>query len=202
MEKNEYNVNITRGRKIMGAAQEFEKEKLIVGIIYHDVDVYNKTLAILSEEFGPIDDMSEPYSFSKEYSTYYDDELGGEGIRQIISFRDPVDPARQAAIKVFTNGIEKSFSPEGIRLINLDPGLINHGRLLLSTTKQTGFRIALSDGIYSELTLYWARGAWQKLPWTYRDYQSERVQKFITMVRKKYLDERRKTLPPKPKRKR
>ena len=51
----------------MGAAQEFEKEKLIVGIIYHDVDVYNKTLAILSEEFGPIEDMSEPYSFSKEY---------------------------------------------------------------------------------------------------------------------------------------
>lgn len=186
----------------MGAAQEFEKEKLIIGIIYHDVDVYNKTLAILTEAFGPIEDMSEPYSFSKEYSTYYDEELGGEGIRQIISFRDPINPERQAEIKIFTNGIEKSFSPEGIRLINLDPGLINHGRLLLSTTKQTGFRIALSGGIYSELTLYWARGAWQKLPWTYRDYQSERVQKFITMVRKKYLDERRKTLPPKSKRKR
>lgn len=186
----------------MGAQQEFEKEKLIIGVIYHDTEIYEAAKAVLTEKFGPIEDMSEPYSFSKEYSTYYDGELGGEGIRQIISFRDTVDPSEQAAIKVFTNELEKSFDPEGIRRINLDPGLINHGRLLLSTTKQTGFRIALSDGIYSELTLYWARGAWQKLPWTYRDYQSERVQAFITMVRKKYLDERRKHLAPKPRRKR
>ena len=186
----------------MGAQQEFEKEKLIIGVIYHDTAVYEAALAVLTERFGPVEDMSEPYSFSKEYSTYYDGELGGEGIRQIISFRDTVDPSEQAAIKVFTNALEKSFDPDGVRKINLDPGLINHGRLLLSTTKQTGFRIALSQGIYSELTLYWARGAWQKLPWTYRDYQSERVQSFITMVRKKYLDERRKNLPPKPRRKR
>ena len=108
---------------------------------------------MLTEKFGPVEDMSEPYSFSKEYSTYYDGELGGEGIRQIISFRDTVDPSEQAAIKVFTNALEKSFDPDGVRKINLDPGLINHGRLLLSTTKQTGFRIALSQGIYSELTL-------------------------------------------------
>ncbi len=186
----------------MGAAVEFEKEKLIIGVIYHDTEAYKRTLEILTEKFGPIEDMSEPYSFSREYSTYYDVELGGEGIRQIISFKDTVDPSLQAEIKVFTNELEKSFSPDGTRLINLDPGLINHGRLLLSTTKQTGFRIALSHGIYSELTLYWARGAWQKLPWTYRDYQSERVQRFITMVRKKYLDERRKHLAPKPRRKR
>lgn len=186
----------------MGEAAVFEKEKLIIGVIYHDTEVYERALQILTEKFGPIEDRSEEYSFSKEYSTYYDGELGGEGIRQIISFRDTVDPSLQADIKIFTNELEKSFSPDGRRLINLDPGLINHGRLLLSTTKQTGFRIALSNGIYSELTLYWARGAWQKLPWTYRDYQSERVQRFITMVRKKYLDERRKTLPKKPMRKR
>ncbi|MBQ2793682.1 MAG: DUF4416 family protein [Clostridia bacterium] len=185
----------------MGTAIEFEKEKLIIGVIYHDTEVYRRALEILTEKFGPVEDASEPYSFSREYSTYYDEELGGEGIRQILSFRDTVDPSRQAEIKIFTNELEKSFSPDGTRLINLDPGLINHGRLLLSTTKQTGFRIALSDGIYSELTLYWARGAWQKLPWTYRDYQSERVQRFITMVRKKYLDERRKHLAPKPRRK-
>ena len=185
----------------MAETQAFEKEKLIIGVIYHDEGVYERALELLTERFGPVEDKSEPYSFSKEYSTYYDEELGGEGIRQIISFRDTVDPSLQAEIKLFTNAIEKSFDPEGVRRINLDPGLINHGRLLLSTTKQTGFRIALADGIYSELTLYWARGAWQKLPWTYRDYQSERVQAFITKVRKKYLDERRKSLPPKAKRK-
>ena len=87
--------------------------------------------------------------------------------------------------------MERILSEDGRRLINLDPGFINHGRLMLATTKAAGFRIPLADGIYTELTLFWARGEWHKLPWSYRDYQSERVQKFITSVRSKYLKQRK-----------
>ena len=176
----------------MGQVFEFEKEKLIIGVIYCDLEVYSQAVAILTEEFGEIDGESERFSFSREYSSYYDTELGGEGMRVILSFKEPVDPARQAEIKIFTNEIEKRFTRNGGRLINLDPGLISHGRLTLATTKETGFRIPLSDGIYSELTLFYARGGWHKLPWTYRDYQSERVQKFLTKARKSYLDWRKK----------
>lgn len=178
----------------MGKTSEFEKEKLIIGVIYNDMDVYEKAMEILTEAFGEIDLESDRFSFSKEYSSYYDDELGGEGQRVILSFRDTVSPDRQAEIKLFTNGIEQKLSVDGKRKINLDPGLISHGRLLLATTKETGFRIPLSDGIYSELTLFWARGGWNKLPWTYRDYQSVRVQIFLTKVRKIYLSQRRKEM--------
>ena len=176
----------------MGAVYNFEKEKLIIGVIYHEEETLRRALGILTEEFGEIEAVSEEFSFSKEFSTYYDEEIGGEGLRRIYSFKDTVDPSRQAEIKLRTNEIEAELSVDGLRKINLDPGFINHGRLLLATTKETGFRIPLSDGIYTELTLFWARGGWQKLPWTYRDYQSERVQKFITEVRRTYLAERRK----------
>lgn len=175
----------------MGLAEKFEKEKLIVGIIYSDADLLKRALDALTEKFGEIDAVSEEFSFSKEFSTYYDEELGGEGLRRIYSFKKHIEPERQAEIKTFTNELEISLSPRGTRKVNIDPGFINHGRLLLATTKPAGFRIPLSDGIYTELTLFWARGAWQKLPWTYRDYQSELVQDFITTVRKKYLDERK-----------
>ena len=178
----------------MGAVFDFEKEKLIIGVIYHDEVIFKRAMDILTEEFGEIDDCSEEFSFSEEFSTYYDDEIGGEGMRRIYSFKELVDPSRQADIKIRTNEIEASFSEGGKRKINLDPGFINHGRLLLATTKETGFRIPLKDGIYTELTLFWARGGWQKLPWTYRDYQSEKVQNFITKVRKNYLAERRKNI--------
>ena len=171
----------------MARTYTFEPEKLIIGVIYSDRDVLEKTLELLVREFGEIDAVSEEYSFSDEFSTYYDTELGGKGIRKIYSFKEPVDPSRQAKIKIFTNNIEKSFN----RRINLDPGLISHGRLLLATTKATGFRVALEDGIYSELTLFYARGKWNKLPWTYRDYQTERVQKFLAKVRKIYLEQRK-----------
>ena len=175
----------------MGAVYEFEKEKLIIGVIYHEEEVLDRALETLTEEFGEIEAVSEEFSFSKEFSTYYDEEMGGEGLRRIYSFKDTIDPARQAEIKLRTNEIELMLSNGEGRKINLDPGFINHGRLLLATTKETGFRIPLKDGIYTELTLFWARGGWQKLPWTYRDYQSERVQKFITEVRRTYLAERR-----------
>ena len=175
----------------MGAVYEFEKEKLIIGVIYSDKELLDKAMKILIDEFGEIDAVSEEFSFSEEFSDYYDEELGGEGLRRIYSFKETVDPERQADIKIRTNEIEQLLSVDGKRHVNLDPGFINHGRLLLATTKKAGFRIPLKDGIYTEMTLYYARGEWQKLPWTYRDYQSERVQRFITEVRHNYLLERR-----------
>ena len=180
--------------ELMGAVYEFEKEKLIIGVIYHEKDILDKAMAILTAEFGPVEAVSEEFSFSEEFSTYYDEEIGGEGFRRIYSFKELIDPARQADIKIRTNEIEAEFSDNGKRKINLDPGFINHGRLMLATTKETGFRVPLKDGIYTELTLFWARGGWQRFPWSYRDYQSERVQKFITEVRRSYLAERRKNI--------
>lgn len=175
----------------MGAIYDFEKEKLIVGVIYSNKEILDAAMSILKEKFGETDDVCEEFSFSREFSTYYDDEIGGEGMRLIFSFDRLVDPALQADIKEFTNEIEKKFSDGENRKINLDPGFINHGRLMLPTTKATGFRVPLKNGIHTELTLFWAKGAWHKFPWSYRDYQSERVQEFLTRVRKKYLNQRK-----------
>lgn len=175
----------------MGACETFEEEKLILGVIYHEKSTLDEALRILVERFGEVDDVCEEFSFSREFSDYYDAELGGEGKRRIYSFKKTVDPTLLADIKLFTNELELKLSPPGMRIINLDPGLISHGRVMLATTKKTGFRVPLRDGIYTELTLFYARGAWQKFPWTYRDYQSERVQAFLTRVRKNYLTQRK-----------
>lgn len=175
----------------MGIAYDFEKEKLIIGFIYNSEEVFAEALKIMTDKFGPYDFETEEFSFTEEFSSYYDEELGGEAKRKILSFERLVNPEDQADIKTYTNEIEASFSIGGNRKINLDPGFLSHGRLLLATTKKTGFRIPLKDGIYTELTLFFARGEWQKLPWTYRDYQSKRVQDFLTKVRKRYLEQRK-----------
>ena len=175
----------------MGAIYDFEPEKLILGVIYSDRTVFDEAMKIITDRFGEFDGQCEEFSFSEEFSTYYDEELGGKGIRRIYSFKELVDPARQVEIKEFTNELEKKFSIDGKRKINLDPGLLSSGRLMLSTTKPIGFRIPLARGIHTELTLFYARGVWHKLPWTYRDYQSEKVQKFLLKVRKNYLNQRK-----------
>ena len=175
----------------MGAIHEFEKEKLIVGIIYSDEEAFSAAMRALVDKFGEVDDRCEEFSFSREFSTYYDKELGGEGRRIIFSFKEHIDASLQAEIKEFTNSLELSLSKDGDRRVNIDPGFLNHGRLLLATTKAAGFRIPLKRGIYTEMTLFFARGAFHSLPWTYRDYKSERVQKFLLRVRRRYLAERK-----------
>ena len=176
----------------MGKAEGFEREKLIMGVIFSDREKFETAMSVLREKFGPTDFSTEEFSFSKEFSNYYDEEVGGEAIRRIFSFERLVEPDRQAEIKTFTNELELKLSDDGVnRKVNLDPGFLSHGRLMLATTKKTGFRIPLSDGIYTELTLFYARGRWQKLPWTYRDYQSVRVQSFLAEVRKRFLEQRK-----------
>ena len=87
----------------MGAIYDFESEKLLMGVIYHNQEVLDKVLEELQDKFGKIDMVSEEYSFSRDFSSYYDEELGGEGMRRIYSFESLVDPSMQAEIKEYTN---------------------------------------------------------------------------------------------------
>ena len=70
----------------MGEIFEFEKEKLIIGVIYSDKEIFDIAMARIVEKFGDYDMVSEEFSFSEEFSNYYDGELGGEGMRMIYSF--------------------------------------------------------------------------------------------------------------------
>ena len=54
----------------MGQVYEFEKEKLIIGVIYNDMEVYERAMAMLNEAFGEVDFESERFSFSKEGSKH------------------------------------------------------------------------------------------------------------------------------------
>ncbi|MCR5305973.1 MAG: DUF4416 family protein [Oscillospiraceae bacterium] len=174
----------------MGTALHFEPEKLICGILYTDEAAADAALRRLTAEFGAVDVQAEPYCFS-EISPYYDGEMGGRVFRRMVSFKECRDPAELAAVKILTNRIEQETADAGNRHINLDPGFVSPGRLSLATTKNAGHRIPLSDGIYAELTLFYARGAWNPFPWTYMDFQREQVRRFLSEVRRIYMQQRK-----------
>lgn len=174
----------------MGIPSQFEKEKLVVGILYTQQAYLDDALSKLVRLYGPIDSSSDSYSFSK-FSHYYDDEMGEEPIRQFFSFRDCVDPSRLATIKLETNKIELEMSKDAKRRVNLDPGLIGHGKYTMATTKDASFRIPLSDGIYAELSLYYARKTWNDFFWTYCDIKHKNTKEYLERVRAIYLKQRR-----------
>lgn len=174
----------------MGKAKNFEPEKLICAILYTDEADAEAALAKLRAAYGETDLTSLPYCFS-DISPYYDGEMGGRVYRKIVSFSECRDPAELAAIKIFTNATEQETAVSGGRQINLDPGFVSAGRLSLATTKNAGHRIPLHDGIYAELTLFYARGGWNPFPWTYMDFKMPAVHLFLSQVRSIYMKQRK-----------
>lgn len=174
----------------MGNALTFEPEKLICAVLYTDERTADAAIAKLKGAYGGTDLESEPYCFS-DISPYYDGEMGGKVYRKMLSFSECRDPAELAQIKTLTNSIEQAAANDGNRSVNLDPGFVSAGRLSLATTKNAGHRIPLSDGIYAELTLFYARHAWNPFPWTYMDFKLPQVHAFLTQVRTVYMQQRK-----------
>ena len=174
----------------MGTALQFEKEKLILAMLYTDEELAEKMQQILIKTYGEVDLISPAYCFS-DISPYYDAEMDGKVYRRLFSFRECRDPSELAEIKIATNALEQSVAVAGNRRLNLDPGFISCGRLSLATTKNAGHRIPLHDGIYAELTLFYARNAWHPFPWTYMDFKMPQVHEFLLNARKIYMKQRR-----------
>ena len=170
----------------MAEAREFQRCALIIGVLSTLESQHDRLISVLEENFGPVDIHSPVLDFS--FTDYYDSEMGGRPVRYILLFRNLIDPAALADIKTLTNELEKQFSLEGNRRINLDPGTLSLSNLVLATCKDRSHRIPLKDGIYGETTLIYQDHDYQRLPWTYADYSSDEVRAILRSFRARYRE--------------
>jgi hypothetical protein len=139
----------------------------------------------LREHFGTIQLESPRFDFSE--TDYYEKSMGSGLKKTFFAFQTLIDPGAMPEIKRQTNDLERDYAAAADHLeerpLNLDPGYIVEGKLVLASTKDHAHRIYLRDGIYAEVTLHFQHGAWQKSPWTYPDYQRADFQAFFTQCR-------------------
>ena len=141
---------------------------------------------LLEDAFGPVDLRSERIPFDQ--TSYYQQEMGDELVREWVSFEKLVQQDAIADAKRATNRIEARFArPDGSRTVNLDPGYIVPPRLVLATMKDFAHRIYVGKRVYAEVTLIYRDGEFQPLAWTYPDYQQPVALDFFTIVRTAYL---------------
>ena len=69
------------------------------------------------------------------------------------------------------------------RPLNLDPGYLTLGKLVLASTKDFAHRIYLSHGIYAEVTLQYRHRRWEHHQYTFPDYRREDYQRFFSECR-------------------
>jgi len=163
--------------------------KLFIGVLYKERENLESIRDTLIAEFGIIDYESEEIEF--KWTNYYEDELGFPLKRVFLSFSPLVSPDQIVEIKRITNRIEGEK-----RKVNLDPGYIEGGKLVLATTKDQAHRIYLGKGIYAEVTLRFRDGHFIPFDYTYPDYRSEEYHAIFSKIRSKYLEEVRGRLSP------
>jgi hypothetical protein len=76
------------------------------------------------------------------------------------------------------------------RTVNLDPGYLCAGKLVLATTKNQQHRLYLGQGIYGEVALRFRAGAWQPWEWTYPDYRSPEYAQVFAEIRRLFMRQR------------
>lgn len=183
----------------MGSIQEVIPVKLLIGVLTNSTVPLERVDDLLAQAFGPIDYRSPAMPFT--YTEYYTPEMGGHLQRLFYSFATLIDPGRLAEIKRRTNEMEKELAAERDRVrrpVNLDPGYMEMGKLILASTKNHCHRIYLQDGIYAELTLLYRQGSFLPLEWTYPDYRAEAYHVVFGEIRKRYrlqLKQRQDSIP-------
>lgn len=172
----------------MGKAVKAKKVKLFIGVIAKDPSLFAAIKKILTRKFGIIDLESQVLEFN--YTNYYEKELGTNLKRKFFSFKNLISPDKISAIKIITNTLEKNFSKDGRRYLNLDPGYLNAAKVILATTKDYSHRIYLKNGIYAETTLVSSKGSFKPYPWTYPDYQSKEYVNVFVQMRQIFMEQR------------
>ncbi len=135
--------------------------------------------------WGPLALESPRFDFTQ--TGYYQPTMG-PGLRKIFfTFQRPFDPGNIAEIKLQTNQWEQLYARQSDhpqpRPLNLDPGYLTLGKLVLASTKDHTHRVYLARGIYAEVTLYYKHGRWESHEWTFADYRRDDYQEFFSECR-------------------
>jgi Domain of unknown function (DUF4416) len=167
----------------MAEAKSPQPDKLICGIIYSKEEFHHQGLESLQELFGPVDFHLSPH-IPFTFTSYYEKQMGTDLQRCFISFQNLIDPTLLSQIKLQTNELENKLSKgSNLRMINLDPGLLNPSRFILASAKNYAHRIYLNNGIYAELEYLFDKKGTILLPWTYPDYKTAEYQRFFVEAR-------------------
>ncbi len=168
----------------MGSIFTPQKVKFFCGLIYHESIELKKITKQLEEEWGEIEDIFESIPF--EYTSYYNKEMGTPLWRTFVSFRKLINREIIIDRKLESNKIESYYTSNGDkRRVNIDPGYLTLGQLILVTTKDRDQRIYLGKGIYAEVTLRYSNNAYHAYPWTYRDYATKEYEEKFLIMRNK-----------------
>lgn len=175
----------------MGIPREPKPAKLFTALLFHDDEVLAAVEKDLQTLFGSIDLTSEILPWT--VTDYYENEMGRDLKRRFVSFGPLVSPETLPDAKLNAQALEERN--QGLRedkrkrRINIDPGYVDAGKVVLASTKGAIHRLYLRSGIYGEMTLFFQNGSFRSFPYTYADYLWPATLSFFAQLRSRYLSQ-------------
>lgn len=140
--------------------------------------------------WGPVELASPRLDFAE--TDYYAQSMG-EGLSvELWGFSQLMPPGELVDRKLQTNAWESTYAKLGkhaeARPLNLDPGYVMRGKLVLASTKDHSHRLYLGRGIFGEVTLGFQKGEWMPRDWTYPNYRRSDYHAFLTRCRQRLVE--------------
>lgn len=177
----------------MGIPTAPKPAKIFVGLLANDEKLFAPAEARLAELLGSMDSASPILPWS--VTDYYEQEMGAGLRRRFVSFAPLSAPERLPEFKLRAHEIEEEYagtqSGKKRRRVNIDPGYLDAGKVVLASTKYAPHRLYLGSGIYGEITLLFQSGSFQSFAHTYRDYLWPETVSFFAALRSLYLSQLR-----------
>jgi hypothetical protein len=138
----------------------------------------------LSEVFGTIDLKSPAFPF--DVSSYYEEEMG-KGLQRLwYGFRHLCPAEQLPAARLATARIEETFTAKGRRRVNLDPGYLDLGKLVLASLKQAPDKIYMGRGVWAHTCLRYRFGEFSAPDHSFPDFRDGRFNGFMLEARRLY----------------
>lgn len=167
----------------------------VVSVISGDPFQVEAVLPELIVSFGPVALQSGAYPF--DMSSYYRPEMGEELQRCWLCFAVLRDPAELPAWKILTRDLENTMSRDGRRTVNLDPGYLDHGKLVLASFKEAPDKVYMGSGVWAHTCLRYRFGDFTGPDHSFPDFLDGRFNGFFRQAKgvyRKLLRERPETV--------
>jgi hypothetical protein len=153
-------------------------------LLYRDAAALEAALARLAAAFSPVEPRGPAHPFDQ--TDYYAAEMGPGLQRVLVGFvrLEPAGwlvPAKQAAV-----ACEDALRFEGRRVVNIDVGYVDLGKVVLASGKGRPTKLYLAQGVWADLTLAFAEGRWHPLPWSFPDFRTGRYDAELLALRERY----------------
>ncbi|MGE3541943.1 MAG: DUF4416 family protein [Candidatus Tectimicrobiota bacterium] len=169
----------------MGIIRQPVNVKLFCAILLAPDIPLSEVETVLEQTYGHIILRSPALPFTQ--TAYYEREMGASLTRVYVAFALCVPPDALATIKHTTNRLETYWTTsQEQRRINLDPGYLDLGKVVLATTKDHSHRVYIGDGMFAEVTLRYKHNSFQPWEWTYPDYRLPSTLAFFHQLRAIY----------------